>query len=102
MEFHSRKHLFHQNLCLLWFYWILDASLSLLFVSLEVQIPMRSAQSTSTSDAGILTSVSRFSLLPVTPVVNPAVEMGTVGVQCEISSGQSKAAGSLPPLHLLA
>lgn len=65
-------------------------------VSLEVQIHIQSAQSTGTSDAGVLTCVSRFSLLPVMAVVNPTVEIGAAAVQREISSRQSKPAGSLP------
>lgn len=98
MEFHGRKHIFYQNLlkCFLWLYWILDASLFVLIVSLELQIHIQIAQSTGTSGAGVLTYVSRFSLLPVIAIVNPRVEPGAVAVQCEISSRVSKPAGSLP------
>lgn len=96
MEFHSKKHLFHQNLlkCFLCLYCILDASL--LIVSLEAQIHIQSTQSAGTSDVGVLTNVSRFSLLPSTTTVNPAVEMGTVAVLRVMSSRLSKTAGSFP------
>lgn len=80
--------------CFLCLYCILDASL--LIVSLEAQIHLQSTQSAGTSDVGVLTDVSRFSLLPSTATVNPAVEMGAVAVLCVMSSRLSKTAGSLP------
>lgn len=98
MDSHARKHIFHQHFlkCFLWFYWILDGSLFLLVVSLEVEIHLQSVQFAGTTDAGVATCVSRFSLLPVVAIVNPTVETEAVAVRCWISSRLNKPAGSLP------
>lgn len=60
-----------------------------------------SAQSSGTSDAGVLICASRFSLLPIMAIVHPTEEMGAVAGQCEISSSQNKGSWQ-PPFHLLA
>lgn len=101
MWFHSRRHLSHQNLlkCFLWFYWIPDASLFLLLVSLEVQMKIQSAQPTGSSDARVLTCIPRLSLVPIMATGNPAAGKGAFPVQCEEASdtrGQL-AAFPLPP-----